>query len=121
MNSKEMGSGPVLVVGYQAGSDCGGLSESNLSADKGNWLHYSVEVPAGMSSLQVNIAGGSGDADLYVREGSQPTLSSYDCRPWVDGNEESCSIDNPAATSWHISIYGYSDFSGVSLNAQWQP
>ena len=29
-------------------------------------------VPAGMSSLTVNISGGSGDADLYVRYGSQP-------------------------------------------------
>ena len=66
------------MVGYQAGSGCGGLNESNLAADKGSGLHYSIDVPGGMSALQVNIAGGSGDADLYVREGSQPTLSSYD-------------------------------------------
>ncbi|WDE12475.1 DNRLRE domain-containing protein [Thalassomonas haliotis] len=121
MNSKEMGSGPQLLLAYQQGSDCGGLSESDLAAEKGSWLHYSVDVPAGMSSLQVTIAGGSGDADLYVRKGSQPTSSDYDCRPWVDGNTESCSQDNPEAATWFISIYGYSDFSGLSLNARWQP
>ena len=28
------------------------------------------------------MSGGTGDADLYVRAGSKPTTSTYDCRPY---------------------------------------
>ena len=33
-----------------------------------------------------------GDADLYVRRGSEPTLSTYDCRPYKSGSNETCAI-----------------------------
>ena len=39
------------------------------------------------------MAGGSGDADLYVRYGSQPTTSSYTCRPYLNGNNETWQKD----------------------------
>jgi hypothetical protein len=50
-----------------------------------------------------------------VREGSQPTSSTYDCRPYKSGNAETCTIKNTAAAIWHYSVYAYSSFSGVSL------
>ena len=65
--------------------------------------------------------GGSGDGDLYVRYGSQPTTSSYDCRPYRWGNDESCSISNPQAGTWYISIRGYNSYSGVTLQAEAAP
>ena len=34
--------------------------------------------------------GGTGDADMYVRSGSQPTTSTYNCRPYLSGNNETC-------------------------------
>ncbi|MDN3639173.1 S8 family serine peptidase [Simiduia curdlanivorans] len=102
------------------GGGAGSASETNLSGARRAWAHYSVEVPAGMSSLTVDMAGGTGDADLYVRKGSQPTSSAYDCRPYKSGNTESCSISSPAAATWYISIYGYSAYSGVSLNVEWK-
>ncbi|MCO7224957.1 pre-peptidase C-terminal domain-containing protein [Pleionea sp. CnH1-48] len=115
-------SGTNLTGTYSEDTNTGGsFSKSSLSGASNAWLHYTIDVPAGMSSLSVNISGGSGDADVYVRRGSQPTSSSYDCRPWKNGNNESCSFNNPAADTWHISIHGYSSFSGVALNAQWNP
>lgn len=92
----------------------------NLSATSGNWLHYTLNIPAGTSSLNVSISGGSGDADLYVRRGSQPTTSQYDCRPYQTGNNESCSFSNPQAGTWHISLRAYSTFSGVTLQTSYQ-
>ena len=35
---------------------------------------------------------GTGDADLYVRFGSQPTKEAYDCRPYENGSNESCNL-----------------------------
>lgn len=110
-------SSATLTASYETST--GGPSsgtETNLSASTGGWLYYEVSVPAGASSLNAAITGGNGDADLYVRAGSKPTTSSYDCRPYKWGNEESCSENNPASGSWWIGIRAYESFSGVTLN-----
>ena len=117
-------SGVSLTGSYTesgGGNTGGSMSQSNLSGSTGEWLYYTVDVPAGMRTLTVDISSGSGDADLYVRAGSQPTTSSYNCRPYKDGNNESCSITSPASGTWHLGIKGYSAFSGLNLNAQWTP
>ncbi len=107
--------------GNGGGAEGGSASLSNLSGSRRAWDHYTVEIPQGMSSLTVTMSGGSGDADLYVREGAQPTTSSYDCRPYKNGNNEVCTFTNPGAGTWHISLRGYSSYSGVSLNVEWKP
>ncbi len=103
------------------GATGGGGSVSDLSASTGNWVRYTIEVPAGMSSLDIDISGGSGDADLYVQYGSQPGTNSYDCRPYLGGNTESCSFSNPQSGTWHIGIRAYQSFSGVTLDAYYNP
>ncbi|WP_462157447.1 S8 family serine peptidase [Pseudoalteromonas sp. GB56] len=112
--------GELTTTGGGTGTGGGG-SVSDISASAGQWKHYTLEVPAGMSTLNVDISGGTGDADLFVRFGSQPTTSSYDCRPYKNGNTESCSFTNPQAGTWHISLNAYKTFSGVTLNAQYNP
>jgi len=101
------------------GSD-DGISESNLDGHEGEWRHYSMDVGTGAAELRATISGGSGDADLYVRQGSQPTTSAFDCRPYRWGNEEECVIDSPAEGTWYVSIRAYSGYSGVSLTADTQ-
>ncbi|MET1079577.1 MAG: S8 family serine peptidase [Pseudomonas sp.] len=93
-----------------------GETHPNLAATTGNWIYHSFTVPAGTASLKVKISGGSGDADLYVRSGSKPTTSAFTCRPYKDGNDELCTLANPAAGTWHTGIRAYSSFSGVTLN-----
>ncbi|UTA46703.1 S8 family serine peptidase [Simiduia sp. 21SJ11W-1] len=101
------------------GSGAGSANATDLSGARRSWSHYTVEIPAGMSIMNVNMSGGSGDADLYVRYGAQPTSSAYDCRPYESGNTESCTQNSPAAGTWYISIYGYRAYSGVDLNVEW--
>lgn len=97
------------------------FTESNISIARRTWKHYSVTVPAGMKTLTIATSGGSGDADLYVRRGAQPTTTTYDCRPYKTGNAETCSFTNPQAAIWYISIYGYSAVSGLTLTTTYQP
>jgi secreted trypsin-like serine protease len=92
------------------------LTRTGLSGSTG-FQHFAITVPAGTSSLTVTQSGGTGDADLYVRAGSQPTTSAYNCRPYLSGNDEICSIANPAAGTWYVSVRAYSTYSGVSLTA----
>ena len=114
-------SGVSLTGSYTAGSTGGGVTpinstESNISISRRAWKNYTLNLGAGYSNLKVEISGGSGDADLYVRKGAQSTSSTYDCRPYKSGNNEVCTFTNPGADTWHINLYGYSAVSGVTLN-----
>jgi secreted trypsin-like serine protease len=93
------------------------LSKTGLSGATSSFQHFAITVPAGSTSLTVTQNGGTGDADLYVRSGSQPTTTAYNCRPYLSGNAESCSFSNPVAGTWYVSVRGYTSFSGVSLTA----
>lgn len=92
-----------------------GVAVSNLSASTGNSLNYTMVVPSGSSNLTFNISGGTGDADMYVKFGSAPTDTVYDCRPYLNGNSETCTFATPSAGTYHVRIKAYSSFSGVSL------
>jgi hypothetical protein len=51
---------------------------------------------------------GTGDPDLYVRFGSAPTLTQFDCRPYDNGANETCTLTVPAgATQAYVMVVGY--------------
>nr|WP_255783936.1 S8 family peptidase [Lysobacter chinensis] len=91
----------------------------NVSGASGSETRYTFTVPAGASNLSFNTSGGSGDADLYVRFGAAPTTSTYDCRPYRNGNNETCSFASPQAGTWHVMLHGYSAYSSVTLVADY--
>jgi xanthomonalisin len=78
-------------------------------------------VPSGATNLKFQITGGSGDADLYVRLNSAPTTSSYSCRPYLSGNNESCTWSAPTPGTYHVRIRAYTTFSGVTLTPSFTP
>jgi len=118
-------SGVSLLASFNentpGGSTGSSLTENNLSGSRDTWQHFTLDVPAGMSTLNAGISGGRGDADIYVRFGATPTLSRYNCRPYRNGNTENCNIGNPQAGTWYISIRAYASYSGVNLNAESTP
>ncbi len=93
-----------------------GVTISGATGSQQNW---SFSIPSGTATLTVTLNGGTGDADLYVKAGSAPTLSSYDCRPYVNGNTETCTFNNPTAGNWYVMVNGYAAYSGVTLKATW--
>jgi len=96
-----------------------GVPLTGLSGAASSSQYYTVQVPAGATNLVIASSGGTGDADLYVRAGSQPTTATYDCRPYKSGNAESCSFATPVAGTYHVMLSAYSAYSGVSLQASW--
>lgn len=92
-----------------------GVAVANLSAATGTELRYTMNVPAGATNLQFQISGGTGDADLYVRFGSAPTTSTYECRPYLNGNNETCTIATAQAGVYHVMVRAYASFSGLTL------
>ncbi len=69
----------------------------------------------GATAIKFVIAGGTGDADLYVRFGAAPTQTVYDCRPYTSGNAEVCEFNPAQAGTYHVMIHPYAAFSGVTL------
>ena len=91
-------------------------TESNISVSTNSWARFTQDLGAGYSNLTVTISGGSGDADLYVNYGSASSTSTYLCRPYKNGNSETCSFDNPQSGTWYLDLRGYSNASGVTLS-----
>jgi len=61
-----------------------------------------------------------GDADLYVRLGKEPTASSYDFRPYLDGSDEKVTFKLESKTKVFLMVRGYDQAGGDSyflLNA----
>ncbi len=113
------------AVGAPGGSGGGGttttlsngVAVTGIGASTGSWKHYKITVPSGQTSLSIVMSGGTGDADMYVKRGAQPTSSVYDYRPYLTGNNETVTVSNPVAGDWYISLYAYSTFASVTLKA----
>jgi pseudolysin/vibriolysin len=92
-----------------------GIPVTDLAAGKGGQINYTMVIPAGASNLTFKISGGFGDADIYIKYGSAPTLESYDYRPYRSGNKETVTIPRPIGGTYYIMLNGYTAFSGVTL------
>lgn len=112
--------GTFTTDGGGTGGDLPVINEtqSNVSVARRGWSRYTQTLEAGYSSFTVTTSGGSGNADLYVRHGSQSTTKNYDCRSNGTSSSETCTITNPAAGTWHIDVRGSKVVSGLTVN--WQ-
>ena len=90
----------------------------NISGATASQQFWVMDVPAGKESVVFTITGGSGDADLYVRIGAAPTTSTWNCRPFINGNNETCTFNAPAGGQYYVMVRGFSTFSGVTLTGR---
>ncbi|MBL8301068.1 MAG: proprotein convertase P-domain-containing protein [Rhodanobacteraceae bacterium] len=92
-----------------------GTPLTNQSAATGAALAYTMAVPSGATNLTFTTSGGTGDADLFVRFGSAPTDTVYDCKSDGSTNAETCTIAAPSAGTYHVRLKAYAAYSGVSI------
>jgi serine protease len=95
-----------------------GQTVSGISANTNEEVLYTFEVPAGATDVKVVMSGGSGDADLYTQFNAQPTDSNYECRPYANGNNETCNLTQSGGT-YYVRVKAYSSFANVSLTASY--
>lgn len=88
----------------------------SLSATTGNSVSYTMAVPTGATNLKFATSGGTGDVDVYVKYGSAPTTTSYDCKSGTVGsNTESCNISPAQGGTYYVLLQATTSFSGVTL------
>ncbi len=93
----------VTLKGSYSGTGGGGTGTPTTETVSGsvgkntNANHGPYSVVAG-TTFQVTMTG-TRNPDLYVRFGSLPTTSAYDCRPATSGASETCTLTVPAGQS----------------------
>ncbi|RKH44253.1 peptidase M4 [Corallococcus interemptor] len=125
LNAYSAYSGVTLTGSFTTGTGGGNVLQNNvpvtgISGASGSFTSewITVDVPAN-KKVTITTSGGTGDADLFVKFGSSPTTTVYDCRPYLSGNNESCAITKTTAGKYYVKIRGYSAYSGVTLKAVW--
>ncbi len=97
------------------------MAITGVSGAAASQKFYYLDVPAN-KAVVFTMSGGTGDADLYVKFGSQASTSNYDCRPYLSGNAETCSIAaKTTAGRYSVLLNGYSTYSGVSIKGAYTP
>ncbi len=119
--SGEKKSASLTVYNLVGISLTSGTAVTGISGKVGDYILYRIYVPAGSTSLKFEMSGGTGDFDLYVRQGTPPTYSQWQCRPYAGGNNETCTFANPASGTWYAMLDVYEDGAGVSLKATVTP
>ncbi|RKH49131.1 M4 family metallopeptidase [Corallococcus llansteffanensis] len=123
LNAYSAYSGVTLKGSYTSGGPTGNVLQSNVpvtgisgaaSSFTTEWV--TLDVPAN-KTVTITTSGGTGDADLYVRFGSSPTTTTYDCRPYTSGNGETCTLTKTTAGKYYVKLRGYAAYSGVTLKA----
>lgn len=110
---------PVTVSDGGGNALVNGVPVTGIAGAAGSDQIWTLDVPAGASALKFVTAGGSGDADLYVKFGSAPTTTSFDCKSESSTNTETCSIATAQAGKYYVLVRGYSAFSGLSLTGSY--
>jgi hypothetical protein len=77
------------------------------SLAQGQEFHYNPLTVLGGTKLKV-VMTGTNDPDLYVRFGTNPTTTAFDCRPYTGGAYEICDLVVPnGQSSAYIMVRGY--------------
>lgn len=92
-----------------------GQTVTPLSGATGSWRYFKVTVPPGYSTFDFSIFGGTGDADIYVRWGVLPTLTEWNGRPYLWGNNETARMSGAIAGDWYVGIYGYNGYNSLNF------
>jgi hypothetical protein len=87
----------------------GGATQALAASIAQGAFHHFDPIPVTPGASFKVVMTGSGDGDLFVRVGAQPTQSVWDCRPYQDGSAETCELTIPEnATQVFVSVHGYS-------------
>lgn len=91
-------------------------TQTNQSAGKRVKTYYGPYDASTYSAMRFQTIGANGDADLYVREGSNPTNKFYDCISAGPSSNESCELDTTAGGSYYVMVLAYSAYSGLTFD-----
>ena len=79
---------------------------------------FTLQLPPGSYDVWIRIDG-TGDADLYTGIGTSPSITSYACRPYRWGSNESCNHDGVRG-ALHVMVRGWAPSSKYNLSVTYR-
>lgn len=92
----------------------------SFGAATGEMFRYTFSVPPHANFVHVQLVGGEGDADLYVKRNAPPTPTAFDCRANSADSIETCSVSQGGPGLYHILVVAYEGFGDVGLTASYR-
>ncbi len=117
----------VLVSGEQDNVYVPGFGEDQDSDPVENWdglddsgtvvkdAEKRFETPLLASGSYTFELSGTEDADLYVRVGDEPSIRNFDCRPYLNGSNEQCTVELNTPAVIHVMVRGWNASSEYQL------
>lgn len=83
------------------------------------WKYYYIDVPSGATRLVADLYNLTGDADIYLKYGAKPDISSVDeCDSLNIGTTpEQCDIASPSSGRWWLAVINYDSTASYSIKA----
>jgi len=98
-----------------------GVQVNDLSAPTNGEIRTTINIPAGATDLRFLTGFGSGNADLYVRFGAEPTAETFDCRSArANNNRETCAIDTSRGGTYHVLILAQQAVADLSAVVRYE-
>ena len=82
----------------------GGLSHEGSLTPNEAWRYETPVLEPGSYRF---IMDGSGDADLYLRVGMEPSMTEFDCRPFSLGSQEACDVELSSPAAIHVMVHAW--------------
>ena len=106
------GSDEPEVQGWEGITQAGTVNKTSSGPDEDRF--ETPTLPAGTYVFSIT---GTGDADLYVRVGLEPTADRYDCRPYLDGSQEKCIVELSSPAKIFGMVRAWAAVSNYDLSA----
>ncbi|MER6364321.1 collagenase [Kitasatospora sp. NPDC001527] len=95
-------------------------TRSNAAATAGNYAHFYLLLPAGVTQLKLTSTGGTGNGDLYYNGDGWAYTDAFTAKSAdPNGNNETLTITNPPAGYVFLSLYAPQGFSGATVKAEY--
>ncbi len=104
----------VVVVGPVPPPLQNGVAVTGISGIAGSDQYWQIDIPPGFHTTDFTLAGGTGDADMYLQEDLLPTDSDFLCGSVSPGNLETC-LGFDLVGRWFVRVHGSADFTGAAL------
>jgi hypothetical protein len=94
-------------------------SVTPLAAPAGAQTLWKLTVPPAQKRVSFTLAGGNGNADLYVRFRAVPTTRTYACKSTKSASSEVCTLTTPAAGTYYVMVRGRTAYRNVALRGSY--
>ena len=95
------------------------IPQNNLSGDKASEIYYGINIPQNAISMLIELWGGEGDCDIYIKYNDFPTTEYYDYEERLSGNLAQLTIEKPTPGFWYFMLFGYEEYSDTTFTVSY--